>query len=187
MHARESGPFWVLTLLAGVVALIQLFIPVPVGGDEGGTQPENVTRLAFTPDKPLPLSLVYTQPEIVVGLSREEARRNERHLASIASSQANSTGGDVRAIARQKTIEAWGDSQWPAMETLIMKESGFNPKALNPSSGACGIPQALPCSKLPQGINTPVDQQIDWMIRYVKNRYGDPISALSFHRRMNWY
>jgi len=70
---------------------------------------------------------------------------------------------------------------------LIQRESGCDPNAVNPSSGACGIPQALPCSKLPNGINTsPVDQLI-WMQNYVYSRYTTWDNAISFHNQNNWY
>lgn len=71
---------------------------------------------------------------------------------------------------------------------LIGKESGCNPGAVNRSSGACGIPQALPCSKLP----CPLDAagavcQIKWMENYVQRRYGSWAAARSFHASRGWY
>lgn len=71
---------------------------------------------------------------------------------------------------------------------LIGKESGCNPGAVNRSSGACGIPQALPCSKLP----CPLDAsgavcQLNWMERYVMGRYGSWAAARSFHANRGWY
>jgi hypothetical protein len=68
--------------------------------------------------------------------------------------------------------------------TIIMRESGCNPNAVNKSSGACGIPQALPCSKL--GTNDPVEQ-IKWMQNYVNNRYGGWAGAVSFWNQHHWY
>jgi len=68
---------------------------------------------------------------------------------------------------------------------LIGKESGCNPLAVNRSSGACGIPQALPCSKLgpvnSDGTSAvdPVTQ-LNWMQNYVIGRYGSWTSAMSF-------
>jgi len=68
--------------------------------------------------------------------------------------------------------------------TIIMRESGCNPNAVNKSSGACGIPQALPCSKL--GTNDPVEQ-IKWMQNYVINRYGSWAGAVAFWNAHHWY
>lgn len=66
-----------------------------------------------------------------------------------------------------------------ATRQLIINESGCRPDAVNPSSGACGIPQALPCSKLPCTLQDPVCQ-LKWMDRYVKERYTTWEGALSF-------
>lgn len=75
----------------------------------------------------------------------------------------------------------------PLAIQLIQKESGCNPLAVNPTSGACGIPQALPCSKLPQGVNTSPADQLIWMQNYVNTRYGGWDGAWSFWRANNWY
>lgn len=67
---------------------------------------------------------------------------------------------------------------------LIRRESGCNPNAVNRNSGACGIPQALPCSKL--GTNDPI-AQIRWMQNYVISRYGGWAQAVAWHNSHNWY
>ena len=67
-----------------------------------------------------------------------------------------------------------------------MKESGLNPYAVNKSSGACGLFQALPCSKLPCSLSD-VACQAKWGVDYIKNRYGNPANALEFHYANNWY
>lgn len=79
-------------------------------------------------------------------------------------------------------MAAAGIAQTEATNKLILKESGCNPRAVNPSSGACGIPQAYPCSKLPNGVNTDPVTQLRWMDTYVKGRYGSWDNALS-----TWY
>lgn len=70
--------------------------------------------------------------------------------------------------------------------TLIMKESGCNPNAVNPYSGACGIGQQLPCGKWPHAWNDPIGGIID-MQNYVFERYGSWASALTFHYSHNYY
>ena len=66
---------------------------------------------------------------------------------------------------------------------LIQRESGFNPNAVNPSSGACGLFQRLPCSvKLGD-----VDGQIADGVRYIKARYGTFTAAWNFWLNNNWY
>lgn len=107
------------------------------------------------------------------------APKQVRTLASV-----NAAYADVYATAQSLTVAAFGEEHWDAMARLIQRESGFNPNAVNKSSGACGLPQALPCSKIK---DTSVEGQITWMINYVRNRYGNPTKALSFQLSHNWY
>lgn len=69
---------------------------------------------------------------------------------------------------------------------LIGKESGCNPHAVNRSSGACGIGQALPCSKMDCEMGDGACQ-VKWMNGYVIGRYGTWKAAADHHRRMGWY
>lgn len=78
------------------------------------------------------------------------------------------------------------ESDWNAADILVTKESSWNPAAINSSSGACGLAQALPCSKLGENWNDPV-HALAWMDTYVRNRYGGWQQALNFHYANNWY
>ena len=92
-----------------------------------------------------------------------------------------------KAMARKY---GWTGAQWSALKVLWNKESNWNHRARNPSSGAHGIPQSLPASKMrSEGadyLTNPVTQ-IAWGLKYIKGRYGNPGRALSFHHRNNWY
>jgi uncharacterized protein YabE (DUF348 family) len=70
-------------------------------------------------------------------------------------------------------------------EFLVARESGWNPNAVNRSSGACGLPQALPCSKLGPNWNNPV-VALSWMNGYV-GRYGGWAGAYEFWQSHHWY
>lgn len=63
------------------------------------------------------------------------------------------------------------------------------PYSINKSSGACGIPQAYPCSKLLAVIGSldNIEGQLDWMINYIANRYGTPSAAIAHHNAKGWY
>ena len=78
------------------------------------------------------------------------------------------------------------ESDWRVADILVAKESSWNPNAVNRSSGACGLAQALPCSKLGANWNDPV-HALQWMDRYVRSRYGSWQAALNFHYSHNWY
>lgn len=90
---------------------------------------------------------------------------------------------------QEKVIAKWREAEWPAMHYILDHESGSNPYSVNKTSGACGIPQALPCSKLLKVIGSldNIEGQLDWMINYVAARYGTPSKAMSFHLAHNWY
>lgn len=101
-------------------------------------------------------------------------------------------GGDAaanRALAR--SMFPWPASQWPSFDYLEMREAGYNRFARNPSSGAYGIPQALPESKLPfagqSGGGSHAGAQLSWMFGYIGQRYGTPFNAALHERFNNWY
>lgn len=84
----------------------------------------------------------------------------------------------------------WRGSQWQCLKTLWTRESHWNHRAVNPSSGAGGIPQALPMSKMASAgsdYRTNPATQIKWGILYIRGRYGTPCAALGFHNSHNWY
>lgn len=78
------------------------------------------------------------------------------------------------------------ESDFGIAEWLIQKESGWNPNAVNRSSGACGLVQALPCSKLGPNWNDPV-VALRWGDAYVKARYGGWTGAYNFWTANRWY
>ncbi|OJU87462.1 hypothetical protein BGO17_00465 [Candidatus Saccharibacteria bacterium 49-20] len=74
---------------------------------------------------------------------------------------------------------------WGYADFMVQKESGWNPNAKNKSSGACGLAQALPCSKLGPNWNNPV-VALNWMNTYV-GRYGGWEGAYNFWLSHKWY
>jgi hypothetical protein len=98
--------------------------------------------------------------------------------------------GANAALAR-RLMPSWGSgAEWNAWNYLEMREAGWNQFARNPSSGAYGIPQALPPGKMGAAANPPQSNptaQIRWMIGYIQSRYGDPIAAAAHERAFNWY
>ncbi|MEU4836323.1 lytic transglycosylase domain-containing protein [Streptosporangium sp. NPDC023615] len=100
----------------------------------------------------------------------------------------NPTGN--RALGKQM-LEArgWGD-QWGCLEKLWMKESGWNERAMNTSSGAYGIPQSLPGHKMASAggdWQTNAATQIEWGLGYIKGRYGSPCGAWAHSQAKGWY
>ena len=99
---------------------------------------------------------------------------------------------DPKEIARQilKNKFGYGSSQFNCFNNIIMRESKWDINATNPSSGAYGIPQALPGSKMAsEGSDwrTNPATQIIWGIKYMKDRYGSPCAAWGFKSSHGWY
>lgn len=85
----------------------------------------------------------------------------------------------------EKIYDAFGTEYAAAME-LICRESSLNPRAVNKSSGAAGLFQAYPASKLKCDLSD-VDCQIAWGKAYIEQRYGSVEAALLFHDKKGWY
>jgi hypothetical protein len=81
-------------------------------------------------------------------------------------------------------------TQFKCLNSLWTKESGWRHNADNPYSSAYGIPQALPGNKMEiEGSDwrtNPVTQ-VDWGLRYIKERYGSPCQAYAHFKKHNWY
>jgi hypothetical protein len=99
---------------------------------------------------------------------------------------------DPKEIARQilKNKFGYGSGQFDCFNNIIMRESMWKVNATNSSSGAYGIPQALPGSKMAsEGSDwrTNPATQIIWAIKYMKDRYGSPCEAWSVKAAKGWY
>ncbi|MBZ4488399.1 lytic transglycosylase domain-containing protein [Microbacterium sp. cx-55] len=84
----------------------------------------------------------------------------------------------------------WGDDQFGCLVSLWNKESGWNYRASNGGSGAYGIPQALPGSKMASAgadWQTNAATQIAWGLGYISGRYGSPCGAWSHSQSVGWY
>ncbi len=104
---------------------------------------------------------------------------------------ASGTKGEYQRYALSLMEEyGWEKSEIEPLINLWNKESGWNPSAHNGSSGAHGIPQALPASKMAsEGSDyyTNGETQIRWGLNYIKNRYGSPSAAWGHFCSCHWY
>ena len=84
----------------------------------------------------------------------------------------------------------WSEYDFQCLVKLWNRESGWNPNAHNKSSGAHGIPQSLPASKMrSEGADyyTNGYTQIRWGLKYIKGRYGSPSKAWQHSQKKGWY
>ena len=119
-----------------------------------------------------------------------ERRAAEERAARARASQGG-TPAQNRALGMQMCADrGWSGSQCEDLGRLWQKESGWNHGAHNGSSGAHGIPQALPGSKMgSHGSDWASNPrtQIAWGLDYIAGRYGNPSNAWAHAQRTGWY
>ena len=98
---------------------------------------------------------------------------------------------EYQAYARARcSAYGWSTADFNCLVALWNKESKWNPNAYNSSSGAYGIPQALPASKMATAgtdYRTNYKTQINWGLNYISSRYGSPSAAWSHSKSKGWY
>lgn len=101
----------------------------------------------------------------------------------------NANRADVVNAVHSAAEKVFGKDQLPALDTIIMKESGFNPTAQNPHSTAYGLFQFLDSTRKNYGISrdASLQDQISAGLKYIADRYGSPEQALAFHNENGWY
>ena len=99
--------------------------------------------------------------------------------------------GEIQSYAHSLVLSyGWSEEDYYALVMLWNRESSWNPNAINKKSGACGIPQSLPCSKMASegaDYRTNYKTQIRWGLKYIKARYGSPANAWGHSQRKGWY
>ncbi|HEY8301172.1 MAG TPA: ubiquitin-like domain-containing protein [Jatrophihabitans sp.] len=101
------------------------------------------------------------------------------------------TPTSAQSIARSMMMQkyGWGDGEFSCLVQMWNNESGWRTNALNPS-GAYGIPQSLPGSKMASAGSdwqTNAATQISWGLQYIASRYGTPCGAWGFWQAHNYY
>lgn len=126
--------------------------------------------------KAIPESIIQGMGNLITGI-----------IPGLGGSDAN---GDLKNQMRTmaENMFGWTGSQWNAIDWIVNKESGWNPKADNPSSTAFGLGQLLDGTAAQYGgkSNDPT-VQMRQMLSYVKDRYGTPEKAKEFHEGHGWY
>lgn len=162
------------------------------GKNGSGTRTYNVTyRDGKETSRELVVETVAEQPvdEVIhVGTKEENSLSS---LAEVAASTSPVPAGSARAIAQQMVADrGWAASEFACLDQLWQRESNWRHTAMNPSSGAYGIPQALPGSKMASAgadWQTNPATQIKWGLGYISGRYGTPCGALSHSHSVGWY
>lgn len=142
--------------------------------------------------------------DVPEGATREDVQRliseaEAEKKAEAAEEQTAAQPASVGATAMQTPFytgggapEEWmaaagiAQSDWGYVDYIVSRESGWNPNATNAASGACGLVQALPCSKVPGGGYNPV-ANLQWANGYAVGRYGSWANAYAFWTGNHWW
>jgi murein DD-endopeptidase MepM/ murein hydrolase activator NlpD len=120
------------------------------------------------------------------------AKEAERKAAAERAARAAERAAvDPRSAAREMLGEyGWGEDQFGCLDSLWNRESNWDHRAENPSSGAFGIPQSLPGNKMASAgadWRTNPLTQIEWGLSYIRDVYGSPCSAWGHSQSTGWY
>lgn len=156
-----------------------------------GTAESMLNREALTADLTAETEQVAAQSVALRARLDAAFAQKQAEEAAAAALAAAQTPDGARAVAQQIAASdfGWGANQFSCLNSLWQKESGWNYQAYNPS-GATGIPQALPGSKMASAGSdwqTNPTTQIRWGLDYIQRAYGSPCAAWGHSQSVNWY
>lgn len=131
-------------------------------------------------------------------LEVSKAQEKEQKLASRTASVAGASNRGSITGNKEEWLRASGipESDWWAVDSIVSRESGWNPCAYNPGrsdcnanpTSACGLAQSLPCGKQAKfGHWTDPVANLKWQHEYVTARYGGYPQAVAFWNANHWY
>jgi hypothetical protein len=121
----------------------------------------------------------------------QQQQQQQQQQSQAAPPPAPAPSGSAQQIAMGMLGSyGWSSSQFSCLDSLWNQESGWNVYATNTTSGAYGIPQALPGSKMASAgadWQTDAATQIRWGLSYIKSLYGSPCGAWGHEEADGWY
>lgn len=119
------------------------------------------------------------------------AKKYKKSKVRKISLNVNGSKVEMQQYAHELVLSyGWSEYDYQCLVKIVNHESSWNPNAVNKSSGACGLAQALPCSKMASAgtdYRTNYKTQLKWLIGYIKGRYKTPSKAWSFWQKHHWY
>jgi hypothetical protein len=112
------------------------------------------------------------------------------HAATLTQAATAASGSPQQIAEAMLGSLGWSSSQFSCLDPLWVHESGWSVTAANPGSGAYGIPQALPGSRMASAgpdWQTNAATQIKWGLEYIKGTYGSPCAAWAHEEATGWY
>jgi hypothetical protein len=155
---------------------------------------ENFSVVAPPPPPPPPAPVEAPKPAAAKSAAKSSGSKSSGSgsgSGAAAPSAGVPSAGSAQAVAHDMVLaRGWGEDQYSCLVSLWKKESGWRVNAQNRSSGAYGIPQALPGSKMASaGADwaTNPATQIAWGLGYITSRYSTPCGAWASSQSRGWY
>ena len=145
-----------------------------------------VSQYQASANAPQKVKLELIMPETAVEVKPEKIEKVSRGSSRSSNIDLN------KSFAKSFMAKdyGWGEDQFQCLESLWERESGWKETAHNPSSGAHGIPQSLPGSKMAEfgaDWKTNPETQIKWGLAYIQGRYDTPCGAWKAFKNKGWY
>ena len=147
-----------------------------------------VSQYQASANAPQKVKLELIMPETAITSKPAEIKRASRSGSRSLVTDINSNQIFAKSFMAQSY--GWGEDQFQCLVSLWEKESGWKETAHNNSSGAHGIPQSLPGSKMAEfgaDWRTNPETQIKWGLAYIQGRYDTPCGAWSAFKKKGWY
>ncbi len=211
-HKNASGrmPLRIAAVAGAAVVLVGAgaVAAFATAGDGGKTAAAKPTPQADAPRRPDPRVLEEQRRRLNLERADQAARKDAGRRLELQPKGRKPTpkptrtpgayagnpvpAGEAQRIAKAM-LPSFGfdpDTQFGCLVKLWDKESGWRTTAQNPTSGAYGIPQALPGEKMASAGDdwrTNPRTQIKWGLGYIKDRYGSPCEAWAHSQSVGWY
>ena len=188
--AQEAAP------ALGLAVTDQLAGPIAQTATEQGNatwvQHAYLVRLTAMKDAIAQRQAATTTPATTTPATTTPATTTPASTTPATTTAAKSTLGSPQQVARAMLGSfGWSAaSQFSCLEPLWAHESGWSVSAYNAGSGAFGIPQALPGSRMASAgpdWQTSAATQIKWGLQYIKGTYGSPCAAWAHEEATGWY
>lgn len=156
--------------------------------DRGIEEEVGTTEVMTTTESEPTTTTSTTTTTVKTTKKKTTTKKQNTNKKKTYSSSRVATASKAEYMAYAKSVGGYNDTQMQCLDYLWTHESGWNPNDVNKSSGACGIPQAHPCSKIKkqQGSND-WQAQIRWGINYINYRYKNPCGAWNHFKNKHWY
>lgn len=186
VDARHVRTSWSLPIFSFLVTICFVLVPII---DPSAAFAMTVERVTAPAQNNEPLQTLTAGGSAALAPVRTQFTTSKIYASAPAA--ASFDAGTAQAIAYDLVIaRGWDDAQFNCLVALWNRESHWNVNAHNPTSGAHGIPQALPGEKMASVADdweTNPETQIIWGLGYIEGRYTNPCGAWTSSETRGWY